>query len=76
MMLYVFIDKAIFFLLSRGPRRYPGDSWEDSHGHGHIHAGDAHNEEEMDHLSGPVHDFGVHGNHEDSHVGQSVLTAI
>ena len=44
---------------------------EDSHGHGHGH-GDSHNEEQMDQLSGPVRDFGIHENHEDigQHIGQ------
>lgn len=48
--------------------RYPGDHGEDAHGHGHDH-GDVHNEEDMDNLSGPVHDFGLHDRHEDSHAG-------
>lgn len=48
--------------------RYPGDNGGDSHGHGHDH-GDVHNEEDMDNLSGPVHDFGLHDRHEDSHAG-------
>ncbi len=49
-------------------QQYPGDHGGDAHGHGHNH-GDVHNEEDMDHLSGPVHDFGLHGRHEDSHTG-------
>lgn len=50
--------------------RYPGDRGEDeAHGHGHGHA-DAHNEEDADELAaGPVHDFGIHDTHEDSHAG-------
>lgn len=50
-------------------QRYPGDQGEDAHGHGHGQ-GDAHNEEDMDALSGPVHDFGIHDNHEDAHAGE------
>lgn len=52
--------------------RYPGDTGGlDSHGHGHGH-GDAHDEGDMDDLSGPDHDVGFHGAHEDSHVGQYI----
>ncbi|KZS02706.1 putative Glycoprotein-N-acetylgalactosamine 3-beta-galactosyltransferase 1 [Daphnia magna] len=46
--------------------RFPGDDVEDAHGHDH---GDAHNEEDMESLAGPVRDFGLHGRHEDSNAG-------
>ncbi|KZS00858.1 Glycoprotein-N-acetylgalactosamine 3-beta-galactosyltransferase 1, partial [Daphnia magna] len=49
--------------------RFPGDDGEDANGHGHDH-GDAHNEEDIESLAGPVRDFGLHGRHEDSHAGE------
>lgn len=52
--------------------RYPGDKgWDnDDHGHGHRHGNDAHGEEEMNDLAGPINDFGIHSSHEDSHAGE------
>ncbi|XP_057380449.1 glycoprotein-N-acetylgalactosamine 3-beta-galactosyltransferase 1-like [Daphnia carinata] len=52
--------------------RFPGDGVNDAHGHGHGHR-DAHNEEDMEIVDGPVRDFGVHDKHEDSHAGEDEL---
>ncbi|KAK4006269.1 hypothetical protein OUZ56_011424 [Daphnia magna] len=66
---YIFISISLssHSPFSRHKPRFPGDDGEDAHGHDH---GDAHNEEDMESLAGPVRDFGLHGRHEDSNAGE------
>lgn len=78
--LFAFIFNFFFSNLTkkkwiRVQPRYPGDKgWDnDDHGHGHGHGSDAHGEEEMNDLAGPINDFGIHSSHEDSHAGEWLI---